>query len=148
MKKYLLALLLSLGGTSVSASSEIFEFKAGKATWFVVNDGVMGGLSSSGVKVVDGLLEFSGRVRLENNGGPAVEFTVPRLDPILEPESAAARRRQALQLPVGNLERQRCTLSGRVWHHSRTMARAEFPLNVFQTYPLWSATQRSIFEQG
>jgi NADH dehydrogenase [ubiquinone] 1 alpha subcomplex assembly factor 1 len=69
MKKYLFALLLSLGGTTMSASSNLFEFNAGKASWFVVNDGVMGGVSNSRVQVVDGLLEFSGRVRLENNGG-------------------------------------------------------------------------------
>lgn len=65
----MLAFILSLGGSVVADSKKLFEFEAGKASWFVVNDGVMGGVSSSGVKVVDGLLEFSGRVRLENNGG-------------------------------------------------------------------------------
>jgi monofunctional biosynthetic peptidoglycan transglycosylase len=38
--------------------------------WRVVNDGVMGGISTSGVKVSDeGTVLFSGSVSLENNGG-------------------------------------------------------------------------------
>ncbi len=54
----------------MSASSTLlFEFATSQPTWFVVNDGVMGGVSSSEVRVSGGLLEFSGRVRLENNGG-------------------------------------------------------------------------------
>jgi len=69
MKKYVLAALLAMGGTAVSASSTLFEFGTAQPTWYVVNDGVMGGVSSSAVKISGGLLEFSGRVRLENNGG-------------------------------------------------------------------------------
>lgn len=38
--------------------------------WKIVNDGVMGGLSSSEVSInQDGHLEFKGKVSLENNGG-------------------------------------------------------------------------------
>jgi len=37
--------------------------------WRIVNDGVMGGLSSSNVAVKDDKIIFSGNVSLENNGG-------------------------------------------------------------------------------
>lgn len=37
--------------------------------WRIVNDGVMGGLSSSKVNVQDDKVIFSGTVSLENNGG-------------------------------------------------------------------------------
>ena len=37
--------------------------------WRIVNDGVMGGLSSSKVIVKDDKITFSGNVSLENNGG-------------------------------------------------------------------------------
>ncbi len=69
MNKWVLCMFLTMGGASLSASSELFEFSAAQSAWFVVNDNVMGGVSSSTVKISGGLLEFSGRVRLENNGG-------------------------------------------------------------------------------
>jgi hypothetical protein len=47
----------------------LFDFKTTQADWFVINDGVMGGVSSSSVRVQNGTLVFAGRVRLENNGG-------------------------------------------------------------------------------
>ncbi len=37
--------------------------------WSVVNDGVMGGASTSRVQSVDGALRFEGVIRLEHNGG-------------------------------------------------------------------------------
>ncbi len=38
--------------------------------WRIVNDGVMGGLSSSQMHLTDeGVIEFTGEVSLENNGG-------------------------------------------------------------------------------
>jgi NADH dehydrogenase [ubiquinone] 1 alpha subcomplex assembly factor 1 len=37
--------------------------------WRIVNDGVMGGLSSSKAIVEDDKIIFSGNVSLENNGG-------------------------------------------------------------------------------
>ncbi len=37
--------------------------------WLIVNDGIMGGLSSSKAIVKDGKIIFSGNVSLENNGG-------------------------------------------------------------------------------
>ena len=56
-------------GVCVTALASSFELKAADTQWFVINDGVMGGVSSSTAQVVAGVLEFSGRVRLENNGG-------------------------------------------------------------------------------
>ena len=53
---------------TVSAAAN-FELKAANTQWFVINDGVMGGVSSSSAQVVNGVLEFVGRVRLDNNGG-------------------------------------------------------------------------------
>ncbi len=37
--------------------------------WRIVNDGVMGGLSSSKATIKDDKIIFSGNVSLENNGG-------------------------------------------------------------------------------
>ena len=56
-------------GFARAASNRLLEFTAAESEWVVVNDGVMGGVSSSGVKTVKGVMTFSGRVRLENNGG-------------------------------------------------------------------------------
>ena len=63
--------LIALAGVAMSNSSEqsLFEFIPGEPEWSVINDGVMGGVSTSSVRVVNGVLVFSGRVRLENNGG-------------------------------------------------------------------------------
>ena len=53
----------------MTASASSFELKASATQWFVINDGVMGGVSSSTAQIVNGVLEFAGRVRLDNNGG-------------------------------------------------------------------------------
>ena len=68
MKRILIA-LLAVSMTATSATSPIFEFGAGETAWFVRNDAVMGGVSSSRLRIDDGVLTFSGRVRLENGGG-------------------------------------------------------------------------------
>ena len=50
----------------------IFSFDDPKEVeeWFIINDGVMGGLSESNLKnVSDGVLRFSGYLSMENNGG-------------------------------------------------------------------------------
>ena len=65
----LTAFLLSTGVLAAGEDKIIFSFSSAPANWFVVNDGVMGGVSSSTVKLENGLLVFSGQVRLENNGG-------------------------------------------------------------------------------
>ncbi len=63
--------LIAFLGVVMASSSEriLFNFGANEPEWGVINDGVMGGVSSSSVRVVNGALVFSGRVRLENNGG-------------------------------------------------------------------------------
>ncbi len=67
-----LALLVGLFfGTALSSapSSSLLEFGAGEPAWYSRNDTVMGGVSSSRLRVNGGVLRFSGQVRLENNGG-------------------------------------------------------------------------------
>lgn len=68
MKRLLIPILLAATLTA-SASSPIFEFGTGETGWFVRNDAVMGGISSSRLRIDDGVLTFTGRVRLENGGG-------------------------------------------------------------------------------
>lgn len=46
--------------------------------WIAVNDGVMGGRSRGGPTVAAGLLEFTGHLSLENNGGFASVRSVGR----------------------------------------------------------------------
>lgn len=46
-----------------------FAGAAAEPEWSAVNDGVMGGLSQGGPRIHDGVLYFSGRLSLENNGG-------------------------------------------------------------------------------
>ena len=60
-----------LAAPFAEASTPVFAFNGSKREppWVVVNDGVMGGVSSSSVTVAKGALRFAGRVRLENNGG-------------------------------------------------------------------------------
>jgi monofunctional biosynthetic peptidoglycan transglycosylase len=54
-----------------SATDNLLDFAdAGAASAFrVINDGVMGGVSSSQLRLVDGALRFEGELSLENNGG-------------------------------------------------------------------------------
>lgn len=49
----------------------LFDFGAPgePGEWFVINDTVMGGRSSSSVEVAEGILVFSGELSLENGGG-------------------------------------------------------------------------------
>lgn len=52
-------------------SVTLFDFSdaADEPGWNAVNDGVMGGVSRGGAKLVDGSLHFRGILSLENNGG-------------------------------------------------------------------------------
>ena len=80
MKRSLISILIAATVTA-SASSEIFEFSAGEPSWYVRNDAVMGGVSSSRLRINDGVLTFSGRVRLENGGGFAgIRSELKRVD--------------------------------------------------------------------
>ena len=49
----------------------LFDFSgtADEPAWNAVNDGVMGGVSRGGAKLIDGSLHFRGVLSLENNGG-------------------------------------------------------------------------------
>jgi len=54
------------------STSNIFNFKSKEDTnnWYVVNDGVMGGLSASSLEInKEGKALFKGHVTTENNGG-------------------------------------------------------------------------------
>jgi len=61
--------LLPLLCSSVAFSSTLLDFESGEPSWYTRNDTVMGGVSSSRVRVEGGVLEFTGRVRLEYGGG-------------------------------------------------------------------------------
>ncbi len=66
--KYMVFLMLTLGATD---PMEI-NFGQNNETgydWRIVNDGVMGGLSTSAAMLDDNSLLFEGKVSLENNGG-------------------------------------------------------------------------------
>jgi monofunctional biosynthetic peptidoglycan transglycosylase len=57
----------------------LFDFgsKTNTANWQVVNDGVMGGLSSSRFEPAEGTALFRGEVSLDNNGGFASVRSLP-----------------------------------------------------------------------
>jgi monofunctional biosynthetic peptidoglycan transglycosylase len=66
---------------NADAIPEKAVFDSSKATnasaWEVVNDGVMGGVSTSSISMTNGVAVFRGEVSLENNGG----FASVRLAP-------------------------------------------------------------------
>ena len=47
----------------------IMVLEMNPGSWQIVNDGVMGGISSSRMVEADGVLNFEGELSLENNGG-------------------------------------------------------------------------------
>ncbi|MEM6525185.1 MAG: CIA30 family protein [Bacteroidota bacterium] len=64
----LLTLFFTISVLMVSSRID-FGVKNGNTTWRVVNDGVMGGLSTGKVNYSETSMTFSGAVSLENNGG-------------------------------------------------------------------------------
>jgi hypothetical protein len=81
----MLYFLLTLVATPASAQPDsliLVDFSRSAAdAWFVVNDGVMGGMSSSDMVVTaNGTGLFAGRLSLENNGGFASVRTAVRSD--------------------------------------------------------------------
>ena len=60
-----------LSANPPAKSVTLFDFSgaADEPGWTAVNDGVMGGVSRGGAKLVDGSLHFRGILSLENNGG-------------------------------------------------------------------------------
>lgn len=83
-----LSVILVLCSLSISATSDareppmrqIISFDSGpqEPRWVAVNDGVMGGISTGGPVLSDGMLEFRGELSLENNGGFASVRSVGR----------------------------------------------------------------------
>ena len=69
MKRTLTVMLLVCLMVTTANAASIFEFNTTSSNWFVRNDGVMGGISSSRFSIGNGTLKFSGRIRLENDGG-------------------------------------------------------------------------------
>ncbi len=51
------------------AAKPAIDLLADAAAWRIANDGVMGGVSTSGVSRAGDALRFAGEVRLENSGG-------------------------------------------------------------------------------
>jgi len=65
----ILILLSIMIGTTTTEYKIDFGIKSVDQNWFVVNDGVMGGLSSSNSEVLENSLLFKGNISLKNNGG-------------------------------------------------------------------------------
>jgi len=65
--------------TSAAAEKTLFDFHTATDTtaWQVVNDDVMGGVSTSSFRLTDGAAVFLGKVSLENNGGFASVRSLP-----------------------------------------------------------------------
>ena len=72
MKLFLAFLLLYFNLNNIMAQSTVlenFDLK-NQLSWRIINDGVMGGISSSQMEILaNGKGQFSGTVSLENNGG-------------------------------------------------------------------------------
>jgi hypothetical protein len=77
-----LAGLLMIHAPARAAGETLFDFDADEmksSEWRIVNDGVMGGLSKGQMDVSkDGVLTFSGKLSLENNGvsGQVLHFNI------------------------------------------------------------------------
>jgi NADH dehydrogenase [ubiquinone] 1 alpha subcomplex assembly factor 1 len=64
--------------TNSAPEKSLFDFTRGtNAAWPVVNDDVMGGVSTSSFRITNGVAVFRGEVSLENNGGFASVRSLP-----------------------------------------------------------------------
>ena len=110
----LLSLCVGVVPAGGAVRIRLLEFSNSEPEWVVVNDGVMGGVSSSSVTRASGLLTFAGRVRLENNGG----FASTRSATVAKPVNAALRTATALSLRVrGDGSTYQLTLdTGTTWY--------------------------------
>ena len=64
--------MVLLAAVFQDSSAVIYDFKESESTkgWYIVDDGVMGGLSKGSIKINNqGYAEYSGYVTTENNGG-------------------------------------------------------------------------------
>jgi hypothetical protein len=75
----LLVLLPLLAMNTHAADKIVFDFQTATntAAWQVVNDDVMGGVSTSHFRLTNGLAVFRGELSLENNGGFASVRSLP-----------------------------------------------------------------------
>ncbi len=87
-------MLIATPPVGAGAAQRVTGFGPKDAPWSVVNDGVMGGVSSSTFAQRKGLATFTGSVRLENNGG----FASVRSSPLFGsyPEGATAYQLRVL----------------------------------------------------
>lgn len=65
--------------TQAATEKNLFDFQTAASTdaWQVVNDDVMGGVSTSSFRLTDGVAVFQGELSLENNGGFASVRSLP-----------------------------------------------------------------------
>lgn len=73
--------LLTTGTNAMSEEKLLYDFEEPRAAadWMAINDVVMGGLSTGGIRATDdGTVLFAGRVSLRNNGGFASLRSGPR----------------------------------------------------------------------
>jgi NADH dehydrogenase [ubiquinone] 1 alpha subcomplex assembly factor 1 len=56
-------------GSALAMTTRLFDFRSKETPWVVINDGVMGGVSSGKLVVKSGIATFRGTLRLDNNGG-------------------------------------------------------------------------------
>jgi hypothetical protein len=71
--------LLFVMNTHAAAEKTLFDFQTATntAAWQVVNDDVMGGVSTSSFRLTNGAAVFQGELSLENNGGFASVRSLP-----------------------------------------------------------------------
>ena len=71
--------LLFVMNMYAAAEKTLFDFQTttNTAAWQVVNDDVMGGVSTSSFRLTNGVAVFQGEVSLENNGGFASVRSLP-----------------------------------------------------------------------
>lgn len=75
----LTVLCLTMNAPAANDEKLVFDFSSGTNTagWQVVNDEVMGGISTSRFELTNGLAVFRGEVSLEHNGGFASVRSLP-----------------------------------------------------------------------
>jgi NADH dehydrogenase [ubiquinone] 1 alpha subcomplex assembly factor 1 len=78
--------------SAATKAVRIADFEASESPWQVVNDGVMGGVSTSRFTRTKGIATFRGQVRLDNNGGFASIRSQARLPTIPTTAEAFAVR--------------------------------------------------------
>ena len=89
-----LALLFAMN-THAATDKTIYDFQnaTNAAAWQVVNDDVMGGVSTSRFFLTNGVALFQGRVSLENNGGFASARSLPARHDLAGSDSFVVRVR-------------------------------------------------------